>query len=101
MKTEGLNLKSIPTLLGSRLGKLRRYSLIAFIILVAAIYGFVLLRINNLRSVEPTDEAIISQVKAARIPKIDDAVIKQIKSLEDNSVSVHALFDEARSNPFQ
>ena len=81
--------------------KLRRYSLISFIILIGLIYGFLLLRINTLSSQKPSEEAIAKQVKAAKIPQIDKEVVKQLESLEDNSVNVQTLFNQARSNPFQ
>lgn len=81
--------------------RLRRYSLFAFIVFVIGLYGFVLLRINELAGTEPTTEAVSQQVKAAKVPRIDEAVVRQLQSLQDNSVSVQALFDQARSNPFQ
>ncbi len=79
----------------------RRYSLVAFIIFVAALYGFVLLRINSLSNVQPSSDAVNSQVQAAHIPRVDPTVIRQLQSLQDNSVSVQTLFNDARSNPFQ
>lgn len=81
--------------------KLRRYSLVLFIIFVSIVYGFLVLRINTLSSQKPTEEAINKQVKAAKIPRIDESVVKQLESLEDNSVNVQTLFNQARSNPFQ
>ncbi len=81
--------------------KLKRYSFIIFLVLVAATYGFVLLRINSLSHIEPTEDAVNSQVQAAKIPKIDQSVVAQLKSLQDNSVSVKSLFDQERTNPFQ
>jgi hypothetical protein len=83
------------------LPQLRRYSLLIFIVFVGAIYGYVVMRINTLSSAEPTQAEISSQVKAAKIPYIDQSIVKQIQSLQDNSVSVQSLFNEARNNPFQ
>jgi hypothetical protein len=81
--------------------RLHRYSFILFLIIVAALYGFIMLRISSLSNTEPTPDAISSQVQAARIPHIEQSVVNQLQSLQDNSVSVQALFDQARSNPFQ
>ena len=81
--------------------KLLPYSLLAFLVFVALLYGFVFLRINNLSSAQPTADAVSSQVKAAQLPHIDQTVVNQLQSLQDNSVSVQALFNQARSNPFQ
>ncbi len=96
-----LSLKGLPLQLTAIVGKLKRYSLPVFLIFVAGVYGFVLLRINNLSQAAPSDQAVTSQVQAAKVPHIDAAVVKQLETLQDNSVSVQSLFDEARSNPFQ
>lgn len=100
-KDINLNLKDIPARLNGFVAKLRTYSLLLFIVFVAAIYGFVLLRINSLGHAEPSPQAVSGQVQAAKVIHIDGNVVKQLESLQDNSVSVQALFDEARSNPFQ
>jgi hypothetical protein len=79
----------------------KRYGFPIFLVFVGLIYGFVLLRVNILSNTQPSDAAVSSQVKAAAIPNIDQDVISQLQSLQDNSVSVKALFNQARSNPFQ
>ena len=83
------------------LQRVSRYSFVLFLVFVALIYGFVILRINDLGNTQPTDNAVSSQVQAAQIPHIDQAVINQLQSLQDNSVSVKSLFNQARANPFQ
>ncbi len=87
--------------LSSKLQSARRYSFVAFILMVACIYGFVLLRITSLSNVEPTDDAVNSQINTASIPHIDQTVVNQLKSLQDNSVNVQSLFQQARTSPFQ
>lgn len=101
MNSKNLNLASLTARLGGVFQQLRRFSLLIFISFVVALYGFVLLQINSLGSAEPSSDAVTSQVKAAQVPHIDKAVVQQLNSLQDNSVSVQALFDQARSNPFQ
>lgn len=81
--------------------KLQRYSFLIFFISIAVIYGLLLLRISTLTNQQPSETQISQQVKASRMPHIDKSIIKQLQSLEDNSVSVKALFNQARSNPFQ
>jgi hypothetical protein len=80
--------------------KLRRYSIVLFIVFVACVYGLVIWRINTLLTAQPSPEAISSQVKANSIPRVDPSVVKQLKELRDNSVNVRALFDQGRNNPF-
>jgi hypothetical protein len=79
----------------------KRYALAGFIVFVLLIYGIVLLRIQSLNNQQPKPDQVSGQVKAARIPHIDQAVVQQLQSLQDNSVNVQALFDQARNNPFQ
>lgn len=78
----------------------RRYAALIFFLLLACVYGFVLLRINALSDV-PASTSTSSDVTVAPTPHIDQSVVKQLESLQDHSVSVKALFDNARSNPFQ
>jgi len=98
MKTK---LRSLLNKIGANVRQVQRYNVIIFIVFVALLYGFVLLRFNSLRSVEPSAADVSGQVKSAHVPRIDPAVVQQLQSLQDNSVSVQALFDQARSNPFQ
>lgn len=100
MKNQKLNLASLLTTARSLAVKFRRYSFLLFVVFVSVLYSFVVFRVNSLVSTEPSPEAVAGHVKAAQVPKIDETVVKQLKSLEDNSVSVQALFDEARRNPF-
>lgn len=85
----------------SWLQKARPYSLAIFLVFVGLIYVFVLFRIHSLSTAEPTETAVSSQVKATKIQRVDPDVVQQLQSLQDNSVNVQALFDQARSNPFQ
>ena len=101
MKNQKLSLSTVLASLHTLAGKFRRYNFLMFIIFVSLLYGFVMLRISSLASTEPSSDAVSSHVKAAKVPKINESVVRQLESLQDNSVSVQALFDEARNNPFQ
>lgn len=101
MKSPGLNIKSLPAQATSQLQRFRRYRFVAFVVFVGILYGMVLVQIGSLSNAEPSADAVQSQIQATRIPPISESVVKQLELLEDNSVSVQALFDEARSNPFQ
>lgn len=83
------------------LRKARGYSLVVFLIFVAGLYGFLIMRVSSLGDIEPTQVSIDKQVQAGKLPHLDDAIVRQLQSLQDNSVSVQTLFNEARSNPFQ
>jgi hypothetical protein len=96
-----LDLKSLPQQLKLVFGAVSRYRVVAFLCFVALIYGFVLLRISTLSSVQPSADAVTVQHNPIKTARIDPDVVKQLQSLQDNSVSVRTLFDEARNNPFQ
>jgi hypothetical protein len=101
MTKEKAGLKDVLAKCVALLQKVRRYSFAIFLVFVALLYGFVLLRINTLGKEQPSGVAVSSQVKNARIPHIDQLVVKQLQSLQDNSVNVKSLFNQARNNPFQ
>lgn len=100
MRNKDLDIKTLTAKAGLAVAKIRRFSVLLFVILVAVLYGFVLLRINELSNEQPSPDSVTGQVQAAHMPHIDKAVVKQLDSLHDNSVNVQALFNEARSNPF-
>ena len=83
------------------LAQLRKYSPVLFLLLLAAVYGFVLFRASQLISAQPSDSDVSSQTQSAVTPHVDPAAVDQLQALQDNSVSVKSLFDQARSNPFQ
>lgn len=94
-----LNIKDIPAKLMELLGKLNRYAVVLFLLLVALVYGFLMMRIQSLQNVQPSNTPVRGTVVAT--PHIDQSVVDQLQQLQDNSVSVKSLFDQARSNPFQ
>ena len=90
--------------LGQSFGKaassLGRYRALLFFLFLAFVYGFIVYRINVLSTAEP-DQAAITQASAGPgQPHIDPSVVQKITDLQDNSVNVQALFDQARQNPF-
>lgn len=95
-----INLKSIQQAARKSLRILLRYSGTLFFVLVAVVYGFVLLRINTLSGVQPSDSDVSAQAKSSSVPNIDPKVIQQLESLKDNSTNVQSLFKQARDNPF-
>lgn len=96
-----LKVTSIKSTVKSLLGKIQPYSLLLFVVFVGVVYMFMLLKINTLAHVEPSDTDIATQVKTAKTPRLDEETAQKLESLKDNSVSVKTLFEDARSNPFQ
>jgi hypothetical protein len=75
--------------------------IILFMLVLILLYGFIGWRIHSLANAKPGLAAVEAETKATSKPSIDPALVDKIKQLEDNSVNVKSLFDEARQNPFQ
>jgi hypothetical protein len=100
MSKEKFDLNTFISNVQTRLLELRRYSVYLFLGLVVVLYGFLLYRINVLSQAQPSAVTVSSDSRSQSL-RIDQNVIKQLQSLQDNSVSVKALFNDARNNPFQ
>lgn len=72
-----------------------------FLLLLVVVYGFVVWRAHVLSNTQPAPAAVAAQSQTNPQPHIDQGVISKIRQLQDNSVSVQALFNQARQNPFQ
>lgn len=79
--------------------QLQHYRVLLFALLLIAIFGFLAYRIYLLAHPASNQAAVDSKVTTVA-PSIDPKVIHQLQSLQDNSVNVQALFDQARHNPF-
>jgi hypothetical protein len=81
------------------LKQLLRFRVLIFIGLLVVVYGFIIWRVNGLADPPPAQNATSQAATAG--PRIDQATVDKIKQLQDNSVNVKSLFDQARHNPFQ
>lgn len=95
------NLNNLSEKFISQTKRLKHYLPILFCLLLVLVYGFIAYRSNVLNQAEPTAGAATLQARTSQVPRIDPTVVSQLQNLQDNSVSVKALFDQARSNPFQ
>jgi len=93
--------KALRNKLTAIFATLRPYILPGFLVFVGLIYASLLLRVNSLVATQPSETEVTSQVKAAKVPYIDEKVVDKLKSLKDNSSSVNSYFIESRINPFQ
>lgn len=78
-----------------------RYALLLFALFFLAVYSYLGWRIVALSQVEPSQTAVDAQLQSAGVPHIDQQAISKLQQLQDNSVEVRTLFNNARSNPFQ
>ncbi len=96
-----LSLDSAKKQLSSLVELANRYKAIAFFVIITTLYGFIVWRINVLSTAVPSQEAIAEVESAATQPRINETTIKKMESLQDNSVRVQTLFNDARNNPFE
>lgn len=78
-----------------------RLRIILFLVLLVSVYGFIGLRIQTLANAQPDSTQVASKVSQTSKPFIDQNVVDDIRKLQDNSVTVQALFNQARQNPFR
>ena len=97
-KNLNLNLKDLPAQLSTILAKVGAYKAFIFFLIVAGVYGYIVLRINTLSNIAPNQSEVTAQRTAQ--PRINPSTIAKIQSLQDNSVSVQTIFQQARDNPF-
>lgn len=96
-----LNAGSIKDRLAKGIHTARKYAVVLFTLFLIIIYGFLGWRIITLQQAEPDPSLVTAELKTVGVPKIDQDAIDKIEKLQDNSVSVKTLFDDARRNPFQ
>ena len=101
MASKNLDISSIVSKLGTIKQKASKYLTLAFIVLVLGMYSFLVFRINNLISSDPSDDAVTEKLQTVQRPKIDQSAVDKIQQLQDNSTDVQTLFKAARENPFQ
>lgn len=78
-----------------------RYKVILIVLIVGLVYGFIFYRISVLSGAQPSQAMIDEKSVTIKAARVDNNVVQQLQRLQDNSVSVKALFETARNNPFQ
>lgn len=96
-----IDLKNIKPLLLKTLFVLKKNAVFIFIILGLAIFGFLVLRIRSLASLEPNEEILQEKAIENRPVVIDEDSVQTIINLQEVNIEVKALFEQGRTNPFQ
>lgn len=72
-----------------------------FLLLVLGVNGFLIYRINQYSSQEPSPEQVSELQSTIKRIVIDEESIDKILKLEERNIAVKSLFKEARDNPFR
>lgn len=78
-----------------------KYKGIILFLVFATLYGFISWRINTLSTAQPNQSDIKSAQQVSKNTKIPQEAVNRMQRMEAGSTRVKALFNEARSNPFQ
>lgn len=87
--------KAIPAL-----AYIKRYLVLGACVLLLGMYTFLVFKVNASIQAEPSEDAVIEKLKTVQRPRVDQNTLTKIQDLQDQSVQVQSLFDDARSNPF-
>lgn len=96
-----MNIEQLKAKLQQVFRRLFIYRVALFLLVVLLIYAYLVLRVGILANTAPTQTAIDAKSTATQSPHIDQATVKKVEQLRDNSVNVRSLFNHARNNPFQ
>lgn len=99
--SENIDIHTLTKAFGRFFKTLRSYRNFLFFLVLTSIYGYIVWRINVLSSAPPSTTDVTNAQQNVSLPKIPEATVQKLQGLQDNSVRVQTLFNEARQNPFQ
>jgi UDP-N-acetylglucosamine pyrophosphorylase len=96
-----IDIKQIPSQIKRFIYKFKKFIVPVFLLLVLSVNGFLIFRINQYSSQEPSIEQLSQQQNAIKRIIVDEQSIDKILKLEKRNIAVKSLFKEARDNPFR
>jgi hypothetical protein len=96
-----MNINNILAKLAPLKNFIIKNSVIIFIVMVGAIFGFITLRIASYSNIEPSYDQVDERKSSLRAVKLDDSAVQKIELLEDRNISIESLFNNGRANPFE
>lgn len=94
-------LETVTTKARSLAEAVRKHIFVLCVVLFVALYGYLLLQINQLNNAQPSDSEISQSLSTVKRPRIDQNAADKMSQLEDQNIQVKSLFEQARNNPFQ
>ncbi len=79
---------------------LNKNKIYIFILFIMITYGYIYVKMQSADSASPNTAQIQAIANPLAGTKINAQVVQQIQSLQNNSVNVQTLFQNARNNPF-
>lgn len=87
--------------LSSLLNQLIKYKWVFLILFFLIIYVILGSSIQGFINQQPSASMVSADLKTTVQPNINPKLVNKLKQLNNNSVSVQALFNQSRQNPFQ
>lgn len=95
-----LDTSAITKKFGPFINFLKKDAIGIFLLIVAAVFAFLIWRIGNLAGASPSQDALDEKLQGVVRPKIDPDSIKKIQELQAQNINIQSYFVD-RTNPFQ
>ncbi len=95
------NLNQLKKYLSSLLIFVIKHSALLFLLIFACLAGYLVVRIGYLSRLEPTQAQIDQKISEIKRTTNDTESVQKLKELEGRNISIEALFDNGRTNPFE
>lgn len=79
---------------------LRQRAAIICIVVFGIVYAYIMVTVSGLSQQTPSDSAVNEKLTKVAKPKVDEKVADTMLGLEERNVTIKAIFDDARRNPF-
>jgi len=78
-----------------------KYLWIGLVLFFVIIFAIIVLAINSDLNLTPSQSSINANLNTTPQTSINPEIVNKLETLKNNSVSVQALFNQSRQNPFQ
>jgi hypothetical protein len=78
----------------------KRFRFLLAFLVFSGMYGYIIMQVNAINTREPSAVQISEKATSAPRTKVDEELVEEITSLEEQNVQVKTIFNEARKNPF-
>lgn len=97
---KNLDLSSLKNTLNAIKNSIVKYRVSLFVIIVASVFGILIMGISNKAATEPTEQQINEAINSVKVVEVDDEAIRVVQQLQDNNIYITTLFDPGRVDPF-
>lgn len=78
----------------------KRFRFVIAFAVFSSMYAYILMQVNTISQQRPSEVKIAEKATSSPKTRVDEELVEQIASLEEQNVQVRTIFNEARKNPF-